>query len=91
MTEGRPIHTQDIRPRITRAEAIQAAGELAAEQYLARLSMTPREQAEAAWSPTSPYSVDELEDLIREDRDLPPLVRDPSRAIGGARRQDRRR
>lgn len=35
--------------------------------------MTPREQAEAAWSPTSRHSVDELEDLIRADRGLPPV------------------
>jgi hypothetical protein len=34
--------------------------------------MTPREQAEAAWTPTSPYTVDELEDLIRERRGLEP-------------------
>lgn len=41
-----------------------------------RLTLTPREQAEAAWTPTSPYTVDELEDRIRADRDLPPLDRE---------------
>lgn len=34
--------------------------------------MTPREQAEAAWSPTSEYTVDQLEELIRAERGLPP-------------------
>ncbi|MFW6870046.1 hypothetical protein ACOACQ_21865 [Nocardioides sp. CPCC 206347] len=32
--------------------------------------MTPREPAEAAWTPTSPYTVAQLEDLIREDRGM---------------------
>lgn len=35
--------------------------------------MTPREQAEAAWSPTSTLTVDELEDRIRIRRGLPPV------------------
>lgn len=37
--------------------------------------MTPREQAEAAWSPTSPFTVDQLEDRIRADRGMDPLPR----------------
>jgi len=57
----------------TYEEAIAAAGDLAAEQFLACQSMTPREQAEAAYTPTSRYSVDELEDLIREERGLEPI------------------
>jgi hypothetical protein len=57
----------------TRAQAIAAAGDLLAEQDLAMESMTPREQAEAAWTPTSRLSVDELEDLIRADRGLDPI------------------
>ncbi|HEY0889330.1 MAG TPA: hypothetical protein VGE38_06955 [Nocardioides sp.] len=36
--------------------------------------MTPREQAQAAWTPDGP-SVDELEDRIREHRGLTPLHR----------------
>lgn len=56
----------------TRAECIQTAGELAAEHELAMTQMTPREQAEAAWTPTSPYTVDQLEDRIRAHRGLPP-------------------
>lgn len=36
--------------------------------------MTPREQAEAAYTPTGP-PVDELEDRIRARRGLPPLQR----------------
>ena len=36
--------------------------------------MTPREQAEAAWSPTTPFtSLEELEDVIRAHRGLPPV------------------
>lgn len=57
----------------TYEECINTAGDLAAEQLLARQSMTPREQAEAAWSPTSRHTVDELEDLIRADRGLEPI------------------
>jgi hypothetical protein len=41
--------------------------------------MTPREQAEGAWTPTSRFNVDELEDQIRADRGLPPLSRDQAR------------
>lgn len=37
--------------------------------------MTPREQAEAAWTPTSPYSIDELEDRIRTRRGMDPKHR----------------
>lgn len=57
----------------TRQEAINAAGDLAAAQDLACLSMTPREQAEAAFTPTSRFTVDELEDLIRIERGLQPI------------------
>ena len=62
--------------RPTRAEALAAYGELAAEHQLAVEQMTPREQAEAAWTPTDPRTVDEIEDSIRADRGLPPLDRD---------------
>lgn len=33
--------------------------------------MTPREQAEAAWTPTSAYTVEQLETLIRQRRQAP--------------------
>lgn len=58
----------------TKAEALRAYGEVAAEHELAIAQMTPREQAEAAWTPTGP-SVDDLEDEIRADRGLPALDR----------------
>ncbi len=58
-------------PVVTKAEALRAYGELRAEHQFAVEDMTPREQAEAAWSPTSRYSVDELEDLIRAERGYP--------------------
>lgn len=58
--------------KTTRAAAITAAGVKLAASYAACAQMTPREQAEAAWTPTSPYrSVDELEDAIRDQRGLP--------------------
>lgn len=57
----------------TRAQVVAAAGDLAAEQHLARLAMTPREQAEAAWTPGCGHTVDQLEAEIREERGLPAL------------------
>lgn len=57
----------------SRAEAIAAAADLFAEQTIAVASMTPREQAEAAWTPTSRLTVDELEDRIRVRRGLAPI------------------
>lgn len=39
------------------------------------ITLTPRQQAEAAYTPTGP-SVEELEDSIREKRGLPPLDRE---------------
>lgn len=55
-------------------EAIRQAGEVFAMGEIAAAQMTPRELAEAAYTPTGP-PVDELEDLIRADRGLPPLRR----------------
>lgn len=54
------------------------AGEALADMRLTTARMTPREQAEAAWSPTSSCTVDELEDRIRARRGLPPLAREAS-------------
>jgi hypothetical protein len=59
----------------SREQAIQTAGEKLAASRVACAQMTPREQAEAAWTPTSALSVDELEDRIREERGLPPRAR----------------
>lgn len=56
----------------TRAEALAAYGELAAEHQIACEAMTPREQAEAAHRPGHPLTLDELEARIREERGLPP-------------------
>lgn len=57
----------------TRAEATKSAGEVLAAGRVAAEQMTPRELAEAAWTPTGP-SVDELEDLVRRERGLPPAA-----------------
>lgn len=63
--------------RRTRAQAIDAACEAFAQLLVTAAQMTPREQAEASWSPTSRFTVDELEDQIRADRGMPPLHRRP--------------
>lgn len=55
----------------TREESIQIAGRIFADSLVACARMTPREQAEAAWTPTSRYTVDELEQIIRAERGLP--------------------
>jgi hypothetical protein len=54
----------------SRQECIDAAGAVFAASDAAIAQMTPREQAEAAWTPTSRKTVDELEDLIRTDRGM---------------------
>lgn len=53
---------------------IDAAGKAFANALATCAEMTPREQAEAAYTPTGP-PVDELEDRIRAERGLPPLQR----------------
>ena len=58
-------------------EAIRAAGEVLATARAAADKMTPRELAEAAWTPTGP-PVDELEDRIRAERGLSPIDRQAS-------------
>lgn len=60
---------------MSREDAVQAAGEVLAASARACAAMTPREQAEAAWTPTSEFSVDELEDLIRAERGMAPRSR----------------
>lgn len=57
----------------TREQAIQAAGEIYANGLHEAAQMTPRELAEAAWTPTLAMSVDELEDDIRARRGLAPV------------------
>jgi len=54
--------------------AIARAARTYANGRRAMAQMTPREQAEAAYTPTGP-SVDELEDRIRAERGLPPIDR----------------
>ncbi|GAB2762758.1 hypothetical protein [Nocardioides pakistanensis] len=63
------------REKPTREQAIKAAGQTLAASRAACAQMTPREQAEAAWTPTSPYSVDELEQQIRAQRSITPHAR----------------
>jgi len=60
----------------TREQAIARAGKALAQGLATIRDMTPREQAEAAWTPTSPYSVDELEDRIRARRGMESLNRE---------------
>lgn len=62
--------------RRTEEECIGRAGAVLAASDEAIAQMTPREQAEAAWTPTEPFSVDEKEDLIREGRGLQPVHHD---------------
>jgi len=56
----------------TREQAIARAGKAWAQARHAMAQMTPREQAEAAWHPGHPNTVDELENRIRARRGLPP-------------------
>lgn len=68
----------------TREECIEACGRVVAAHDFAMAQMTPREQAEAAFTPVAGpttgrvLSVDELEDRIRAQRGLPPLRRQAS-------------
>jgi hypothetical protein len=57
----------------TREQAIARAGKALAEGLATCAQMTPREQAEAAWTPTSRLTVDELEDRIRARRGMKPI------------------
>ncbi len=61
--------------RLSRRDAIAGFGRAMAVSDAACDAMTPREQAEAAWTPTSQLTVDELEDRIRAERGMPPLDR----------------
>jgi hypothetical protein len=71
----RTLEQQELRERLDRRreQAIERAGAVWARWRHTISQMTPREQAEAAWSPTSRYTVDELEDLIRIERGLDPI------------------
>lgn len=57
----------------TREEGIANAGRALAHGRATQAQLTPREQAEAAWTPTSPYTVDQLEDRIRIRRGMTPV------------------
>lgn len=66
----------------TRDECLDAAADVLITSNMAIAQMTPREQAEAAWTPTLSAasngelrSVDDLEDLIRQERGMAPLDR----------------
>lgn len=63
-------------PPPTEEECIRAAGAVLAAGDLAMAQMTPREQAEAAWTPSEPFSVEEKEDCIRVARGLDPIHHD---------------
>lgn len=71
----RTLEQQELRDRLdrTQEQAIARAGAALARWRHTISQMTPREQAEAAWSRTSKYTVDELEDLIRIERGLDPI------------------
>lgn len=56
---------------MTRNHAITQAGETLAVAERTVAQMTPREQAEAAWTPTCPVTVDQLEERIRARRGMP--------------------
>lgn len=56
----------------TREQAIKNVAQIWVAGAVAAVQRTPREQAEAAWTPTCGLSVDDLEDQIRLDRGLPP-------------------
>jgi hypothetical protein len=59
----------------THEQAIDRAARALRNARLTNAQLTPREQAEQAWSPTSRLTVDQLEDRIRARRGLPPLDR----------------
>lgn len=59
----------------TREQAVERAAIALANTLATCAQMTPREQAEAAWTPTSPYTVDQIEDLIRDRRGMEPAQR----------------
>ncbi len=80
----------DTTQRPTRDECLAAAGAVVAASDEACAQMTPREQAEAAWTPTSRRTVDELEDLIRSDRGLAPVHHDPAEMADLLRRHELR-
>ncbi|CAB4727799.1 MAG: hypothetical protein F2667_12555 [Actinobacteria bacterium] len=57
----------------TMRQAISNAGTALANLRATCAQMTPREQAEAAWSPSSRFTVDQLEDRIRIRRGMDPI------------------
>lgn len=57
----------------TPEQAIERAARALANARATNAQMTPREQAERAWTPTSRFTVDELEDRIRRRRGMEPV------------------
>ena len=53
---------------VTKAEAIAAAGRCIAEGRALSDSLPPEEAARLAWTPSSPYTVEQLTERIRARR-----------------------
>lgn len=64
-------------PMPTEAECIAKAGRVFAQMEATAAQMTPRQLAEASYTPTGP-SVDELEAMIRAERGLPARIKQAS-------------
>lgn len=60
----------------TREQCLQRAAQALVDSRALQASRTPRAAAEAAHYPGHRLSVDQLEDLIRERRGLPPIHRE---------------
>ena len=61
----------------TRAQAIAKAGQVFAQMEATAAQMTPRQLAEASWTPTGPH-VDQLKAEIRSERGLPARIKQAS-------------
>lgn len=80
---GYQLTPEELDATLERREAgMNAAADVLVSSNLTIAQLTPREQAEAAWTPTLPAasngelrSVDDLEDLIRQERGMAPLDR----------------
>lgn len=59
----------------TRDECLREAAQILVNSSAEQAACTPRQAAEAAWYRGHHLTVDQIEDLIRERRGLPPLNR----------------
>ena len=64
---------QDESAPRTYEEGIRRAAQALVDAHATNALLTPREQAERAMHATCEYSVDELEDMVRAQRGLPPI------------------